>query len=105
MSKLDLDALQAEMAMAQQTGRKMCSVHVNDLHSLITRALELAKVQNMIPVPVGFCRPAELHQLIQAKRFMINQRRKKNDDFCIQVFAAYLPDGSKPKVDNDGIPV
>lgn len=92
--KIDFTALKAEAAMAHQAGRKMVALHVDELISLIVRAEELKKVQDMLPVPVGFCRPGELHHMIQGKRFLANLRRKKNAEFSIQMLASYLPDGS-----------
>jgi hypothetical protein len=97
-SKIDFNALKAEASMAHQSGRKMVTIHVDELVSLLVRAEELIKVQSMLPVPVGFCRPGELHALLQGKRFLANLRRKKNDDFSIQMLATYLPDGSQKEV-------
>jgi hypothetical protein len=97
-NKIDIIALKAECAMAHQSGRKLCSVPVDELVSLLDRAEALLKVQSMLPVPVGFCRPGELHALLQGKRFLANLRRKKNAEFSIQMLATYLPDGSQKEV-------
>lgn len=100
MSKIDLNALKAEASLAHQTGRKMCLIHVDELVSLIVRAEELKKVQDMIPIRVGYCRPAELHSLIQSKRFFANLRRRKNDEFSIQMCALWLPSDAGNKLTN-----
>lgn len=98
-NSIDFNALKAEASMAHQSGRKMCMVHVDELVSLIVRAEELLKIQTLLPVPVGFCRPAELHSMLQGKRFLANLRRKKNPEFSIQMLASYLPDGSQKALD------
>lgn len=92
-NKIDFNALKAECSIAHQSGRKMVSVHVDELVSLLVRAEELLKVQGMLPVPVGYCRTSELHSMLQGKRFLANLRRKKNADFCVQMMASALPPG------------
>lgn len=102
-NKIDIMALKAECAMAHQSGRKMCSVHVDELVSLLDRAEQLLKVQTLLPIPVGFCQPHKLHEMLQGKRFLASLRRKKNEDFSIQMFAAWLPDGSKKAVQENSL--
>lgn len=95
MCKVDLAALKAEASMAHQSGRKMCMVHVDELVSLIVRAEELMKVQNMIPVRVGYCAADELHKLMRAELYRGGIQRKKRGRHTIEMLALWLPDGSK----------
>lgn len=92
---IDFNALKAEASMAHQSGRKMCMIHVDELVSLIVRAEELIKVQSMIPVRVGYCRPDELHKLLRKELFRGGIQRKKGKDHIIEMSAIWLPNGSK----------
>lgn len=103
-SKIDFNALKADCAIAHQSGRKMVTIHVDELVSLLCRAEQLINVQTMLPVPVGFCQPHKLHEMLQGKRFLANLRRKKNEEFSIQMFAAWLPDGSKKAMEKNSLP-
>lgn len=102
--KIDFNALKAEASMAHQSGRKMVTIHVDELVSLLVRAEQLINVQTMLPIPVGFCQPHKLHEMLQGKRFLANLRRKKNEEFSIQMFAAWLPDGSKKAQEKNSLP-
>lgn len=92
---LDFDSIQAELAHARQTNRKMCTIHVDDLQSLISRATELKKVQDLIPSRVGYCRPADLHNLMEGYQFVIPMRARKSKAYCVTICANWVPD--KPK--------
>lgn len=96
--KIDFNALKAEASMAHQSGRKMVTIHVDELVSLLVRAEELIKVQTMLPTRVGFCKPAKLHEMLQGKRFLTNLRRKKNEEFCVEMCAIGLPDDMKNRL-------
>lgn len=104
-NKIDFNALKAEASMAHQSGRKMVTIHVDELVSLLDRAEQLLKVQTMLPIPVGYCQPHKLHEMLQGGRFFANLRRKKNEDFSIQMYAAWLPDGSKKAQEKNSLPV
>lgn len=96
--KIDFNALKAEASMAHQTGRKMVTIHVDELVSLLVRAEELLKVQTMLPTRVGFCQPHKLHEMLSGKRFLANLRRRKNDEFCVEMCAIGLPDDLKNRL-------
>lgn len=92
---IDLTPIQAELAHARQTNRKMCAIHVDDLQSLISKAVELLAVQSMIPVRVGYCRPEDLHQLMDAEKYVIPMRRRKGKAYSVTMCANWIP--PKPK--------
>lgn len=94
-SSIDFTALKAEASMAHQSGRKLVTIHVDELVSLIVRAEELLKVQSMIPVRVGYCAPDELHKLLRAELYRGGIQRKKKGRHTIEMQAVWLPDGSK----------
>jgi len=89
---LDFDSIQAELAHARQTNRKMCSLHVDDLQSLVSRAKELMAVQSMIPSRVGYCRPEDLHLLMNAEKFVIPMRARKGKAYSVTMCANWVPD-------------
>jgi hypothetical protein len=89
---LDLNPILAELCLARQTNRKMVTIHVDDLQSLISRAQQLMAVQSMIPVRVGYCQPADLHALQDAEKFVIPMRRKKGTRYTVTMCAYWIPD-------------
>lgn len=95
MSNVDLNALKADVQMAQQTGRKMCSVHVDELTSLLMRADALAKVQDMIPMRVGYAYAEDVHLMMQGEKFRIGLQRKKGPRYSTEVLVYSLPSGKK----------
>ena len=95
MSNIDLDALNADVQMAQQTGRKFCSVSVGELTSLLMRAAELKKIQGMAPIRIGFCYPDDVHKMLQGELHQVGLRRKKGPRYCIEVLVQSLPDGQR----------
>lgn len=97
---IDLNALEAEMQMAQQTGRKMCSVHVSELASLLMRARELEKVQHMVPIQAGFVWPEDLHRLKCGELHRIGLSRKKGPKYCLEVRVQSLPSMKKAPVED-----
>lgn len=96
---IDLDALRADVQMAQQTDRKMCTIHVDELMSLLIRADTLAKVQEFIPFSIGWACPEDVHLMIQSKKFRIGLQRTKGPKYCLQVLVQSLPNGRKKSVD------
>lgn len=98
---IDLDALRADVQMAQQTGRKMCTISTSELDSLLSRAAMMAKVQDMIPMRVGYADPEDVHLMMQGEKFRIGLQRKKGPRYQLEVLCAYLPDGRRnaPKID------
>lgn len=95
MSNIDLDALNAEVQMAQQTGRKFCSVAVGELTSLLMRAAELKRIQGVVPFKVGFCCPEDVHRMLQGELHQVGLRRKKGTKYRIEVLVQSLPDGQR----------
>lgn len=95
MSKIDLDAIQAEVAMAQQASRKMVTLPVGDVISLLYRARELAKVQDFIPFRVGYAQKDDVHLMMQGKKYRIGLQRKKGVRYQVEVLCHYLPDGTR----------
>lgn len=87
----DLTDIQAELCHARQTKRKMVTLHVDDLQSLISKAQELLAVQSMIPVRVGYCRPEDLHLLMDSEKFVIPMRRRKGKSYCVPMCANWVP--------------
>lgn len=100
MSNIDLDALNAEVQMAQQTGRKFCSVSVGELTSLLMRAAELKRIQGMTPIRVGFCRPDDVHLMMQGEMYKCGIRRKKGPQYWLEVLVPSLPAGPVRAVRN-----
>lgn len=100
-SNIDFTALKADVQMAQQTGRKMCSIHVDELMSLLTRADTLAKVQEFIPFKIGYCYPDDVHKLMQGELHRVGLSRKKGPKYCLEVLVHSLPDGSKKETTVD----
>lgn len=95
MSNIDLDALNAEVQMAQQTGRKFCSVAVGELTSLLMRAAELKKIQGMAPFKIGFCDPNDVHKMLQGELYRVGLSRKKGSRYNVEVLVQSLPDGQR----------
>jgi hypothetical protein len=95
MKNIDLDALNADVQMAQQTGRKFCSVAVGELTSLLMRAAELKKIQGMAPIRIGWCCPEDVHKMLQGELHQVGLRRKKGSKYRIEAFAQSLPDGQR----------
>jgi hypothetical protein len=98
---IDLNALRAEVQMAQQSGRKMCTIATDELDSLLSRAVTLATVQDMIPMRIGFAAQEDVHLMMQGEKFRIGLQRKKGPRYQVEVLCAYLPDGRRkaPKID------
>lgn len=98
---IDIDALRADVQMAQQTGRKMCTVSTSELDSLLSRAVMLAKVQDMIPMRIGYAYAEDVHLMMQGEKFRIGLQRKKGPRYQVEVLCHYLPDGRRnaPKID------
>lgn len=101
MSNVDLNALKADVQMAQQTGRKMCSIHVDELTSLLMRADALAQVQSFIPFKIGYCYPEDVHLLMQGELHRVGLSRKKGPKYSIEVLVYSLPSGKKKDVTVD----
>lgn len=99
MSKIDINAIKAEVQMAQQTGRKMCSIHIDELMSLVMRADELAKVQGLVPFKIGYCNPDDIHKILRGELFRAGVQLKKGPKYRIEVLVQSLPDGSKNAID------
>lgn len=89
---MDLNAVRAELCQARQANRKMVTLHVDDVQSLVSRALELIAVQSMIPSRVGYCRPEDLHLLMDAEKYVIPMRRRKGKAYCVTMCAHWIPD-------------
>jgi hypothetical protein len=92
---IDFTALKADVQMAQQTGRKMCSIHVDELTSLLMRADALAKAQEFIPFKIGYCYPEDVHLLMQGELHRVGLSRKKGPKYSLEVLVHSLPDGRK----------
>jgi hypothetical protein len=95
MKNIDLDALNAEVQMAQQTGRKFCSVAVGELTSLLMRAAELKKIQGVVPFKIGWCCPEDVHKMLQGELHQVGLRRRKGSKYRIEVLVQSLPDGQR----------
>jgi hypothetical protein len=95
MKNIDLDALNAEVQMAQQTGRKFCSVSVGELTSLLMRAAELKKIQGVVPFKIGWCCPEDIHRMLQGELHQVGLRRRKGPKYRIEVLVQSLPDGQR----------
>lgn len=92
---INLDLIEAELQMAQQTGRKMCAVPTTELMSLLMRARELEKVQSMVPLQAGFLWPEDLHRLKCGELHRIGLARKKGPRYCLEARVQYLPSNMK----------
>lgn len=88
---MDLDHIRAELCQARQSNRKMVTLHVDDVQSLVSKAQELLAVQAMVPARVGYCRPEDLHALMDAEKFVIPMRRKKGKAYHITMLANWIP--------------
>jgi hypothetical protein len=87
----DLTDIQAELCHARQSNRKMVTLHVDDVQSLVSKAQELLAVQSMVPARVGYCRPEDLHALMDAEKFVIPMRRKKGKSYTVTMLANWIP--------------
>lgn len=99
MSNIDLEALNAEVQMAQQTDRKFCSVSVGELTSLLMRAAELKRIQEFVPFKIGFVCPEDVHLMMQGEMYKCGIRRKKGPKYNTEVLVQSLPSGKKNRVD------
>lgn len=90
---IDLNALRADVQMAQQTGRKMCTLSTGELDSLLARAALLESVQGMIPFSIGWACAEDVHLMIQSKKFRIGLQRTKGPKYNLQVLVQSLPSG------------
>lgn len=88
---INLDVLEAEMQMAQQTGRKLCTISTVELMSLLMRARELEKVQSMVPIQAGFLWPEDLHRMKCGELHRIGLSRKRGPRYCLEARVQYLP--------------
>lgn len=88
---IDLNALKADVAIAESQGRKFCQVHYSELQSLIARAEMMEKVQYMVPFVIGYCSPDDVHHMIQRKLFRVGLQLKKGPKYSMEVVAMYLP--------------
>lgn len=99
MCKVDLDALNAELQMAQEQGRKMCTIPTSDLMSLLMRAKELAKVQSMIPFKIGYCWPEDVQRLMRGELHRVGLSRKRGPRYSTEVLAQFIPQKIESTVD------
>lgn len=97
MSGIDIDALNAEVQMAQQSNRKMCMVPIGELTSLLMRAEELRKVQELVPFKIGYCCPEDVHKMMQGDLHQVGIRRRKGSKYRIEVRVQSLPSGKKDR--------
>lgn len=88
---IDLDALKAEVSLADSEKRKFCTIHVSELRSLIARAETMRDVQYMVPFAVGYCSPDDMHSMLQRKVFRIGLQLKKGVKYSMRVMAMYIP--------------
>lgn len=95
MSGIDLNALRAEAQMAQQANRKMVTIHVDELMSLLSRADAMAAAQEFIPFKIGYCWPEDVRRLMQGELHRVGLSRKKGPKYCLEVLVQSLPDGRK----------
>jgi len=94
---VDLDALRAEVQMAQQSNRKMCMIPTNDLVSLLMRARELEKVQSMVPFKVGYVYPEDVHRMMQGELHRVGLSRKKGNKYRVEVRVQALPSSQEDR--------
>lgn len=92
---IDLRPIKAELCEARQTDRAFCRIHRDELQALVSKAEEMAKIQNMVPLRVGYCDPSELHKLLQGELYRGGIQRKKKGRHTIEMTAMWLPGGSK----------
>lgn len=100
-SGIDFTALKADVQMAQQTGRKMISMHIDEAMSLLMRADALAMAQEFIPFKIGYCYPDDVHKLMQGELHRVGLSRKKGPKYCLEVLVHSLPDGRKKSTNVD----
>lgn len=103
MCKIDLDVLGAELQMAQEQGRKMCTIPTTDLMSLLMRAKELAKVQSMVPFKIGYCWPEDVHRLMKGELHRVGLSRKRGPKYNTEVMAQFMPSNFKSKIDLESL--
>jgi len=96
---IDLNALNAELQMAQQSGRKMCTIHVDELMSLLARAEALTRVQEFVPFKVGYCYPEDVHRLMQGELHRVGLSRKRGPKYTTEVLVYHLPSDKKSALD------
>lgn len=96
---IDMNALRADVQMAQQTGRKMCTIHVDELMSLLSRADAMAVAQEFIPFKIGYCWPEDVHRMLQGELHRVGLSRKKGPKYSLEVLVHSLPDGRKKSID------
>lgn len=99
MCKVDLDALNAELQMAQEQGRKMVTIPTTDLMSLLMRAKELAKVQSMVPFKIGYCWPEDVQRLMRGELHRVGLSRKRGPRYSTEVLAKFIPQKTESTVD------
>ena len=88
---IDLQALKADVCLADSESRKFCQVHVSELKSLIARAEMMAQVQYMVPFAIGYCSPDDLHQMLQHKTYRIGLQLKKGPKYSMRVMCMHIP--------------
>lgn len=103
MCKIDLDVLGAELQMAQEQGRKMCTIPTSDLMSLLMRAKELAKVQSMVPFKIGYIYPEDVHRLMSGELHRVGLSRKRGPKYNTEVLAQFMPSNFKSKIDLESL--
>lgn len=97
MREPDFTHVKADVQMAQQTGRKMITIPISDVMSLLSRSDTLEKVRDMIPFKVGFIYPDDLHLLMRGDLHRVGLSRKKGPKYNTEVYVYHLPSmGDKP---------
>lgn len=92
---IDINALKAEVQLAQQSGRKMCMVPTGELDSLLRRAETMVSVQNLIPFKIGFACQDDVHRMLQGELFRVGLQRTKGPRYNVEVLVQSLPCGKK----------
>lgn len=103
MCKVDLDALNAELQMAQEQSRKMVTIPTADLMSLLMRAKELAKVQSMVPFKIGYVWPEDVQRLMRGELHRVGLSRKRGPRYNTEVLAQFMPSNFKSKIDLESL--
>lgn len=98
---IDLDALKADVQMAQQTGRKMCSIHVDELTSLLARSDNLAKFQGAIPFHIGWVCPEDVRELMHGRLGRVGLSLRKGPRYRIEALVYSLPGVDQESVDEE----
>lgn len=98
---IDLDHLRADVQMAQQTGRKMVSMHIDEAMSLLSRADNLAKVQAMVPFRIGWICPEDVHELMRGKLGRVGLSLRKGPRYRVEALVYSLPDCREDSVDEE----